>query len=83
MMASVLTFTVVGSYIASLVPSTTMGGFSVFMTFLLGIKFIVKPVMTTKEAMQGVSAQKMSRSVCCLWCHYRFLSADLSVQAAA
>ena len=66
MMASVLTFTVVGSYIASLVPSTTMGGFSVFMTFLLGIKFIVKPVMTTKEAMQGVSAQKRAvQSVVC------------------
>ena len=35
-----------------------MGGFSVFMTFLLGVKFIVRPVMTTKEAMQGVSAKK-------------------------
>ena len=58
MMASVLLFTVVGSWVASLVPSTTMGSFSVFMTFLLGIKFIVKPVMTTKEAMQGVSAKK-------------------------
>ena len=58
MMVSVLTFTVVGSYVSSLVPSTTMGNFSVFMTFLLGIKFIVKPVMTTKEAMQGVSAKK-------------------------
>ena len=58
MMASVLVFTVVGSYISSLVPSTAMGNFSVFMTFLLGIKFIVKPVMTTKEAMQGVSAKK-------------------------
>ena len=31
---------------------------SVFMTMLLGVKFIVRPVMTTKEAMQGVSAQK-------------------------
>ena len=58
MMITVLIFTVVGSYISSLVPSTTMGNFSVFMTFLLGIKFIVKPVMTTKEAMQGVSAKK-------------------------
>ena len=58
MMASVLTFTVTGSYIASLVPSTTMGNFSVFMTFLLGVKFILKPVMTTKEAMQNVSAKK-------------------------
>lgn len=58
MMASVLTFTVVGSYVASLVPAATMGNFSVFMTFLLGIKFIVKPVMTTKEAMQNVSPKK-------------------------
>ena len=58
MMGSVLVFTVVGSYIASLVPSTTMGSFSVFMTFLLGVKFIVRPVMTTKEAMLGVSAGK-------------------------
>ena len=58
MMASVLVFTVVGSFTASLVPSHTMGNFSVFMTFLLGIKFIVRPVMTTKEAMLGVSAKK-------------------------
>ena len=58
MMGSVLAFTVVGSYVSSLVPSATMGNFSVFMTFLLGIKFIVRPVMTTKEAMQGVSVKK-------------------------
>ena len=66
MMASMLTFTMVGSYAASLVPSTTMGGFSVFMTFLLGVKFIVKPVMTTKEAMAGVSAKKRAvQSILC------------------
>ena len=58
MMLSVLAFTVVGSYVASKVPSATMGNFSVFMTFLLGIKFIIRPVMTTKEAMQGVSQKK-------------------------
>lgn len=66
MMASVLVFTIVGSYVASIVPSATMGGFSVFMTFLLGIKFIVRPVMTTKEAMLGVSAKKRAiQSVIC------------------
>ena len=66
MMISVLTFTVVGSYIASLLPAATMGSFSVFMTFLLGIKFIVRPVMITKEAMQGVSAKKRAiQSVVC------------------
>ena len=31
-----------------------MGNFSVFMTMMLGIKFIVKPVMTTKETMQAI-----------------------------
>ena len=66
MMVTVLIFTGVGSYISSLVPSATMGNFSVFMTFLLGIKFIVRPVMTTKEAMQGVSAKKRAmQSVIC------------------
>ena len=54
MMISVLTFTVVGSYIASLLPAATMGSFS------------VRPVMTTKEAMQGVSAKKRAiQSVVC------------------
>lgn len=58
MMVTVLLFTLVGSFVASLVPNTTMGSFSVFMTLLLGIKFIVKPVMTTKESMEAVSGQK-------------------------
>lgn len=66
MMGSVLVFTVVGSFVATLLPSATMGNFSVFMTFLLGIKFIVKPVMTTKEAMSGVSAKKRAvQSIIC------------------
>ncbi len=66
MMISVLCFTVVGSYISSLVPSTTMGNFSVFMTFLLGIKFIVRPVMTTKEAMNNISEKKrIIQSIIC------------------
>ena len=66
MMASVLTFTVVGSFVSKLVPSTAMGNFSVFMTFLLGVKFIVKPVMTTKEAMQSVSVKKrIIQSILC------------------
>ena len=66
MMISVLIFTIVGSYVSSLVPSATMGNFSVFMTFLLGIKFILKPVMTTKESMESVSAQKRAvQSVVC------------------
>lgn len=69
MMVTVLAFTLVGSYIASLIPNTTMGNFSVFMTLLLGIKFIIKPVMTTKESMQKVSTQKrFFQSVICGVC---------------
>lgn len=58
MMAAVLIFTLVGSFAASLVPNTTMGSFSVFMTLLLGIKFIIRPVMTTKESMKAVDSRK-------------------------
>ena len=58
MMIFVLCFTLLGSYIASIVPNNVMGNFSVFMTLLLGIKFIVKPVMTTKEKMESVSKKK-------------------------
>lgn len=58
MMVLVLLFTLIGSWVASRVPNTTMGNFSVIMTFLLGIKFIVKPVMTTREAMADVKPQK-------------------------
>ena len=58
MMAAVLCFTVVGSWISSMVPATTMGGFSTVMTFFLGIKFIVKPVMTTKENMDAAEQKK-------------------------
>lgn len=66
MMGTILIFTLAGSFLASLVPNTTMGSFSVFMTFLLGIKFIVKPVMTTKETMMAVEPKKrLIQSVIC------------------
>ena len=66
MMFTVLAFTLVGSWVSSKVQSTTMGSFSTFMTLLLGVKFIVKPVMTTKEAMATVSKEKrLIQSVVC------------------
>ena len=58
MMITVLLFTLVGSWTASLLSNTVMGNFSVFMTLFLGIKFIVKPVMTTKESMTQADAKK-------------------------
>ena len=66
MMVSVLCFTLVGSYIASTVPKTTMGSFSTLMTLFLGIKFIVKPVLEPKQRFQSATAhQKALRSVAC------------------
>lgn len=58
MMAAVLVFTIVGSYVSSIVPAQTMGSFSTFMTLMLGVKFIIKPVMTTKSDMEAVSRRK-------------------------
>lgn len=66
MMVCVLVFTMVGSYTASLLPNSTMGGFSTVMTLLLGVKFLVRPVMATKETMQAVSKKKrIAQSILC------------------
>lgn len=66
MMAAVLCFTMVGSFVASLVPKTTMGNFSVFMTMLLGVKFIVKPSVAPKKSLvSATKRQKAIRSILC------------------
>lgn len=66
MMISVVIFTIIGSYISSIMSSTIISTISVFMTFFLGIKFIVKPVMTTKESMQATSPKKRAiESIVC------------------
>lgn len=66
MLAAVLVFTMIGSFAASLMPNTTMSGFSVCMTLLLGLKFILWPVMTTKESSAGKSrGRKIAESLVC------------------
>ena len=66
MMAMVLLFTVVGSYVSNIVPAQTMGSFCTVMTLILGIKFIAKPVMTTKQEMEAVSKKrKITGSILC------------------
>lgn len=57
MLVSVLVFTLVGSYIASFLPDSAMGGFSKFMTLMVGLKFILRPVMTTQES-QAAKSEK-------------------------
>lgn len=58
MLVVILIFTMIGSYVASFVSNEFMTSTSVFMTTVMGIKFIVKPVMTTKEQMNAVSQKK-------------------------
>ena len=66
MLISVLIFTLVGSYAASLLPQTTMGGFSMFMTLLAGMKFIFRPVMEAKESNKNRSKKKAAiQSIAC------------------
>lgn len=66
MLFSVLVFTCVGSYAASFLPSRTMGNFSVVMTLLIGLKFMIRPVMATKEGGKDKTAkQKAIQSILC------------------
>ena len=66
MLGAVLIFTLVGSYLASFLPQATMGSFSMFMTLLMGLKFIFRPVMETKERIKNRSKRKAAvQSVIC------------------
>ncbi len=58
MMISVLAFTMVGSYAGNLIPDGMLGNMAMYGTLAMGIKFIVAPVMTTKEKMLAVSPTK-------------------------
>ena len=66
MMFTVMIFTFIASFLSKFIPGNTMGSFSTFMTMLLGIKFIVKPVMTTKEKMMAVD--KKTRTIQSILC---------------
>lgn len=66
MLVSVLAFTLVGSFLASLLPSATMGGFSMFMTLFAGLKFIFRPVMSAKDSNKSRSKKKaVIQSIVC------------------
>lgn len=66
MLASILVFTLIGSFVSSGVENGVMGSFSLVMTTFMGIKFIVKPVMTTKENMESKSKKrKITESLLC------------------
>lgn len=55
MMCGVLCMTLVGSWLSTWVPNSTLGGFSVAMTLVLGLKFLLLPVTSPKHSMQNSS----------------------------
>lgn len=57
MMCGVLTMTLVGSWLSTFVPNTTLGSFSVVMTLILGLRFLIFPVTSTRRTLAGASTQ--------------------------
>ena len=54
-MLSVLVVTIIGSLVASLLPEKAMSGTMQIAMFFIGLRFLLKPVTTTKEQMAAVS----------------------------
>lgn len=54
MMLSVLTMTILGSFLASFLPERTMGNTMQIALICIGLRFILKPVTTTREQMVSI-----------------------------
>lgn len=64
MMTFVILFTVLGSYIATHMPNHAMSGTVIVALLLLGLRFIIKPVMTTKaDMLKRTDKQKLAGSI--------------------
>lgn len=58
MMGMVLLFTVIFSYLSSLLPSAALGNTAAYILPIMGLKFVIKPVVTTKEQMTETPPRK-------------------------
>ena len=50
MMACILTMCTIGSYVAFIVGNVVLGSFTLFLTFFIGIRFLIKPDTSSKNA---------------------------------
>ena len=57
MMISVLAVTIIGSFVANLLPDGTMSGAMQIAMFIIGLRFLLKPVKTSREQMHAGSAK--------------------------
>ena len=58
MMLSVLVVTVIGSFVASFLPERAMGNTMQVALIFIGLRFILKPVTTTKEQMAAIEPKE-------------------------
>ena len=49
MMACILTMCTIGSYVAFIVGNVVLGSFTLFLTFFIGIRFLIKPDTSSKN----------------------------------
>jgi len=59
MMFVVMVFAIVGSFFGQLMPDNEMGVISLVMMLILGVKFLIKPIMAPKAALEQRSRAKM------------------------
>ena len=55
MMCGVLCMTLAGSWLSSYLPDTALGGFSVGMTLVLGLRFLFFPITSSRRSIEGGS----------------------------
>lgn len=58
MLVCILSFSTVGSYVAFLAGNVVLGGFTLFLTFFIGIRFLVKPDTSRKN--QAAKGEKLN-----------------------
>ena len=64
MMISVLAVTVIGSFVASFLPERAMGSTMQIALIFIGLRFILKPVTTTREQMDaGSPKEKLIKAI--------------------
>lgn len=58
LLGTVLVFTIVGSFVASMLPERAMSNTTQIAMLIIGLRFLLKPVTTTKEQMEAVTPKE-------------------------
>ncbi|NCB50960.1 MAG: sulfite exporter TauE/SafE family protein [Clostridia bacterium] len=67
MLASVIVFTFIGSGVASFVHNKALGSISVIWTFVLGLRFLLVPLIRTREKAPIVKSNRQKTTESVLW----------------